>query len=362
MNILNVTSIVEWRGGDAQMYTIYNLLKKHQTLNQFILCPENSVLYKKAVQDHAQVVSYTKKNKVFSLVKPIVHYVKKFNINVLHIHDSSALSAAIIAKMFLKKDLKLIYSRKRNNPIKNNFFKKLKYDNKYIYKIVSVSKAVEKIFHDIQIPSQKLLTIYDAIDVKNFENKLKTGFLLNELNLFAENKIIGNISSLSKQKDLVTFIKAAHIICSKKENIHFIVLGTGSEEMMLKQIVEEKKLEKNIHFLGFKTNVADYLNEFDVLLMSSITEGLPLTIYEAFASKVPVVSTKAGGIPEVITDGENGFLAEIGDAETLAKGCLLLLENKDLANNFKEKSFIKVNKYFDLKNLEENYYNFYTKL
>src|SRR5690606_30782448 len=99
-----------------------------------------------------QVLSYEKKNKVFSLVKPIIHYVKKFNITVLHIHDSSALSAAIIAKVILKKDLKLIYSRKRNNKIKNNYFSKLKYNNKYIYKIVSVSKAVEKIFHDIHIP------------------------------------------------------------------------------------------------------------------------------------------------------------------------------------------------------------------
>src|SRR5690606_22413045 len=245
MNILNVTSIVEWRGGDAQMYTIYNLLKKHTSLNQYILCPENSILYKKAVKDNAQVLSYEKKNKVFSLVKPIIHYVKKFNITVLHIHDSSALSAAIIAKVILKKDLKLIYSRKRNNKIKNNYFSKLKYNNKYIYKIVSVSKAVEKIFHDIHIPSKKLLTIYDAIDVSKFANNSKKGLIHKELQLSDEIKIIGNISSLAKQKDLVTFINTAEKVVKVNLNVQFVILGTGPEENNLKDLVKAKQLENH---------------------------------------------------------------------------------------------------------------------
>lgn len=362
MNILNVTSIVEWRGGDAQMYTIYNLLKKYGELDQYILCPENSVLYKKASNDKAQVIAYTKKNKVFSLIKPIIKCVKEFNIDVLHIHDSSALSAAIIAKMLVKKDLKIIYSRKRNNTIKNNFFKKLKYDNKYIYKIVSVSKAVEKIFVNINIPKEKLLTIYDAINVSEFANKNKTGLIHKELNLPEELKIIGNISSLAKQKDLITFINTAEKVIKKNSNVRFVILGTGSEEPVLKELVQAKQLENSVYFLGFKTNVADYLKEFDILLMTSVTEGLPLTIYEAFASKIPIVSTKAGGIPEVIKDGTNGYLTEIGDANLLAEKCLSLLEQPEIANQFKDRSFDMVTSQFDLKNLEQNYYNFYTNL
>lgn len=362
MNILNVTSIVEWRGGDAQMYTIYNLLRKYDELDQYILCPENAVLYKKALDDKAQVIVYTKKNKVLSLIKPIINCVKKFNIHVLHIHDSSALSAAIIAKMLLKKDLKIIYSRKRNNPIKNNFLKKLKYDNKYIYKIVSVSKAVEKIFIDINISKKKLLTIYDAINVSEFAYKNRTGLIHKELNLPKELKIIGNISSLAKQKDLITFINTAEKVIKKNSNVRFVILGTGSEEPVLRELVKMKQLENCVFFLGFKTNVADYLKEFDVLLMTSITEGLPLTIYEAFASKIPIVSTKAGGIPEVVKDGINGYLTEIGDADLLAEKCLLLLDQPDIANKFKNHSFDLVTSQFDLKNLEENYYHFYTNL
>lgn len=362
MNILNVTSIVEWRGGDAQMYTIYNLLKKYNTLNQYILCPENSVLYKKALNDGAQVLSYVKKNKVFSLVKPIISYVNQFKIDILHLHDSSALSAAIIAKIILKKDIKIIYSRKRNNRIKDNFFSKLKYNNKYIYKIVSVSKAVEKIFVDINIPKEKLLTIYDAIDVSEFTNKSKKGLIHKDLNLCEDIKIIGNISSLAKQKDLVTFINTAEKVIKGNSKVRFVILGTGPEETILKELVKAKHLESIVYFLGFKTNVADYLKEFDILLMTSLTEGLPLTIYEAFASQIPIVSTKAGGIPEVITDNINGFLTEIGDAELLGKKCLLLLQQPDLADQFKKHSFDLVTSQFDLKNLEENYYNFYNKL
>lgn len=362
MNILNITSIVEWRGGDAQMYTIYNLLKKYPELNQYILCPENSILFKKALNHKAQVISYRKKNKVFSLISPIIECIKKYNIDILHIHDSSALSAAIIAKILAQRKVKIIFSRKRNNPIKNNFIKKLKYNNNYIYKIVSVSKAVEKIFIDINIPQNKLLTIYDAINVSDFSNKTKTGLIHKELNLSNGIKIIGNISSLAKQKDLVTFINTAENILKKETNVRFVILGTGPEEQVLKKLVQKKKLEDFILFLGFKSNVSDYLKEFDILLMTSLTEGLPLTIYEAFASEIPIVSTKAGGIPEVITDGFNGYLTEIGDYENLSVKCLDLLNDPKISKQFTEISYKIVSSQFDLKNLEENYYTFYTQL
>src|SRR5690606_27500854 len=133
------------------------------------------------------------------------------------------------------------------------FFKKLKYDNKYIFKIVSVSKAVEKIFVNINIPKDKLLTIYDAINVSEFKDKHKTGLIHKELNLPEELKIIGNISSLAKQKDLVTFINTAEKVIKKNSNVRFVILGTGSEETILKELVQTKKLENNVCILGINT-------------------------------------------------------------------------------------------------------------
>lgn len=363
MKILNVTSIVEWRGGDAQMYTIFKLLNKYKDISQYILCPENSVLAEKCKDENADYFTYERKSKIKSLILPIIRIVEEQNINVLHIHDSSALSAAILAKMFSKKQFRIIYSRKRNNRIKDNFFSKLKYDNPYVEKIVCVSKAVEKIYLDIKMQESKLLTIYDAIDVSKFAGVKSKNIIHNELNISDDTIIIGNICSLSKQKDIKTFVDTAKLILESTHNkVEFVLIGEGELEKELKDYVDSLNLGNKIHFLGFRNNVNELLPELDILLITSLTEGLPLIVYEAFASKVPIVSTKAGGIPEVIVDNETGFLAEVGDKNVLSSKVLTLLNNDDLKEKMIEKAFDLVSSNFDLKNLKENYYRFYTSL
>ncbi|GGE94022.1 Glycosyltransferase involved in cell wall bisynthesis [Chishuiella changwenlii] len=363
MKILNVTSIVEWRGGDAQMYTIYNLLNKYKDIKQYILCPENSLLAEKCKHDNADYFTYKKKSKIKSLVSPIIRIVEEQNIDVLHIHDSSALSAAILAKMFTQIQVKIIYSRKRNNRIKDNFFSKLKYDNSYVEKIICVSKAVEKIYLDIKMNQSKLLVIYDAIDVSKFTGNKSKNIIHKELNISDDTLIIGNICSLSKQKDINTFVDTAKLVLEKIQNkVEFVLIGGGELEKELKDYVDSLNLGNKIHFLGFRNNVNELLPELNVLLITSLTEGLPLSVYEAFASKVPIVSTKAGGISEVIIDNETGFLAEVGASNALSSKILTLLDNDELRKEIVEKAFNLVSSNFDLKNLEENYYKFYKSL
>ncbi|MBW1618954.1 MULTISPECIES: glycosyltransferase family 4 protein [Empedobacter] len=363
MRILNVTSIEDWRGGDAQMYTIYNLLKKYDEIEQFILCPDTSILSQKCEADKASYFTYNKKSKIKSLIKPIQQIVKNQNIDVLHVHDSSALSASILAKILSCRDVRIIYSRKRNNRIKNNFFSKLKYDNKYVEEIVCVSKAVEQIYHDVNVSPNKLVTIYDAIDVQKFSNQISKNIIHKELNLSNETKIVGNICSLTKQKDVKTFIDSAKVIIENyNEEIAFVIIGDGVLKDDLKEYSELKGLNDKVYFLGFRDNVDELLPELDVLLITSLTEGLPLSIYEAFASRVPIVSTKAGGISEVVKNNETGFVSEIKDVDDLAKKVILILLNDELRNNIIENAYQLVSTKFDLKNLEENYLNYYKTL
>ena len=85
------------------------------------------------------------------------------------------------------------------------------------------------------------------------------------------------------------------------------------------------RLEQRVRLLGERTDVSDLLQIADVFLLTSKSEGIPLTILEAFASNVPVVATNVGGIPEVVFNGENGLLAESGDWEQIAAHLNVLL-------------------------------------
>ncbi|MFI0491318.1 glycosyltransferase family 4 protein [Flavobacterium sp.] len=366
MKILNITSITELRGGDMQMYTVFKLLKDKSDLNQYILCPENSILAGICKKDNVPFFTYKKNTlKLINLVVAIIKICRKESITVVHIHDSTALNAGLIAMKFLEKSTSLILSRKRNNKIKNKFLNRYKYSHPSIKKIVCVSKAVEAIFENILPNKSNLLTIYDAIDVAKFANKQNRNLLHQEFNFTPETSIIGNIVGLTNQKDIFTFIDTAKKIKEKNNTNHpikFVIIGDGSLKEELITYTEINKLEKDIYFTGFRNNVADLLPEFNVFLITSITEGLPLTVYEAFACKVPVVATKAGGIPEVILNGKTGFLAELKDSEILSDSVLELLTNSVLEKNIKNNAFDLVNKNHDLKVMENNYYSFYKSL
>lgn len=366
MKILNITSITELRGGDTQMYTVYNLLKDKSDLKLYILCPENSILARICKKDNANLFTYKKnKLKLINLVLAIIKICKKESISIIHIHDSTALNAGLLAMKFLSKSTSLILSRKRNNPIKNKFLNRYKYSHPNIKKIISVSKAVEVIFDNIIPDKERLLTIYDAIDVSKFTNKESQNLLHKEFNFSPETKIIGNIAGLTKQKDIYTFIDTAKKIKEKdntNSSIKFILIGDGSLKNDLISYIKSVNLENDIFFTGYRNNVTDLLPEFDVFLITSITEGLPLTVYEAFACKVPVVATKAGGIHEVITNGETGFLAKIKDSEILSEQVLKILPHSELKEKIRTNAFNLVKKNHDLSVMKDNYYTFYKSL
>jgi glycosyltransferase involved in cell wall biosynthesis len=363
MNILNVTTMQGLRGGDAQMYTIYQLLKNKTDLKQYILCPDDADLAEMCRRDNADLVTYNhNKNKKTNAIKSIIASCKNLKIDLIHVHDSTALTCSLIAMKFLNYQPKLVLSRKRNNKIKPFFLNKYKYSHPYITKIVSVSKAVEAIFDDIITDRNRLLTIYDAIDVKKVMAKKNIKILHKEFNLPDDSLIIGNIAGLDDQKDLFTFIDTAKKILQTKSalpEIKFFIVGRGPKKEVLEQYIKENQLENDVILTGFRNDVLDILPEFDVLLMTSIEEGLPLSIYEAFAAKIPVVSTDAGGIKEVVRNEETGFVTPQKDADALAKKCLEILQNPELKNKIVENAFKVVAEHHDLKNFEENYYHFY---
>src|SRR5260370_36290504 len=88
-----------------------------------------------------------------------------------------------------------------------------------------------------------------------------------------------------------------------------VLVGDGPEQPKIKELVQQRHLEPNVRFLGLRTDVARLLTAADIFLLSSISEGIPLTLIEAMAAGVPIVATSVGGIGEVVVGGVTGLLA-----------------------------------------------------
>lgn len=364
MNILNITTITGLRGGDIQMHTIYSLLKEYEDLNQYILCPEDSDLNKLYGAQDENFIPYKKSGKIFSAVNPIIKAVKEKNIDLVHVHDSSALTAVLLGSRKFPKKVKIILSRKRDKKIKKNILGKFKYGNPKISKIICVSNAVASIFDYVIKDKSKVVTIYDGIDVSKFEGNTSKGLIHSEFNLTNDVKIVGNIAALENQKDLITFVDAVALAKTNPatENVKFAIIGEGKEREKIEKHIHEKGLENDIFLLGFRKNIGELLPEFDVFMMSSISEGLPLTIYEAFACKVPVISTRAGGVPEAVIDNYSGLVCEVKDSKKLSENLIEILTKDELRNKFTENAYKMVKEKFDLPVLKENYYKLYKSL
>ena len=142
--------------------------------------------------------------------------------------------------------------------------------------------------------------------------------------------VVGNIAALVPHKGQRHLIEAAHLVVQEIPDARFVILGEGELREPLERQVRDHRLEKHVLLPGFRTDVIGCLKGFDVFAMSSVTEGLGTSLLDAMACGKAVVATTAGGIPEVVADGDTGVLVPPRDHTALAQAIVRLLTNEDL--------------------------------
>ncbi|MEX2173559.1 MAG: glycosyltransferase, partial [Pirellulaceae bacterium] len=138
------------------------------------------------------------------------------------------------------------------------------------------------------------------------------------------------VARLNPLKDHATAVRAVAHLAASHPKIRLLVVGDGEERAGIESLIAELGLERQVRLLGTRRDVAQLLAAADIFLLSSVSEGIPLTLIEAMASGLPCVSTSVGGTPEVILPGETGLLARPGDAPDLATKLKILLDDPEL--------------------------------
>ena len=181
----------------------------------------------------------------------------------------------------------------------------------------------------------------DGLSLETLHQKTASN-IHSKFNIENNKFIIGNVANHVRAKDLGTLILTLDYLVNTLnfKNIHLIQIGRFSNDTQgLKQLIKEKQLKNYITFTGFIQDGYQFTSQFNAFIMSSQSEGLPLTILESFYYKIPVISTKAGGIPEAITHNKNGLLANIKDFKTLALHVKTILESKALSTKITENAY-----------------------
>ena len=145
------------------------------------------------------------------------------------------------------------------------------------------------------------------------------------LGLAATDPVLAIIGRLVPIKDHPTLFEALRVLGDAGRTVHLLVVGDGQERGRLETLAERLGLASRLHFLGWRTDLEAVLPEVDMVICSSRNEGTPVSLIEAMAAGVPVLSTEVGGVADLVTHGETGWLVPAGDPAAMAKAIALLL-------------------------------------
>jgi glycosyltransferase involved in cell wall biosynthesis len=197
-------------------------------------------------------------------------------------------------------------------------------------KIIAVSKAVENNLLEAGISRDKIQVIYGGVDeLKKLSpeeiEQLRTSYGISKNEL-----VFGIVARLAEIKGHKYLIEAAAQVLKERNDIKFIIAGTGPLGDQLKRMVLDLKIENNVIFTGYLKDVEKIYNILDVNMITSTSEALCLSLIEGMTLGKPMIGTSVGGVPELVIQNETGLLVPARDSEALAEAILELAENATL--------------------------------
>jgi len=194
--------------------------------------------------------------------------------------------------------------------------------------VTAVSHDLARQTRDMLHTEKPIRTIYNFVDERIYRRQ-DVPELKAQLGIGTDEKVIIHISNFRRVKRVGDVVRTFAGIL-KELPAKLLLIGEGPEFPIVRQLVEELGLKPSVLFFGKQENVADLLSISDLVLLMSEKESFGLILLEAASCGVPAIGTRIGGIPEVIKNGETGFLVNVGDYRDAAEKALWLLKNDNL--------------------------------
>ena len=197
--------------------------------------------------------------------------------------------------------------------------------------VVSVSEDLRRFFcRATRTSLGRVRVIYNGVDPDAWRGG-RAPEVRRSLGIPAGAAVVGTVGSLYEVKGHAYLIQAARLILERRPDVHFVLVGGGPLDGELRAQAQAQGVGEQVHLVGHREDVRQLLAAMDVFVLPSLSEGLPLALLQAMAAGKPAVVTEVGGIPEVVGNGETGFLVPPRNAEALADRVITLLESPSTA-------------------------------
>ncbi|HEX2685581.1 MAG TPA: glycosyltransferase [Kofleriaceae bacterium] len=249
------------------------------------------------------------------LVLRLARWLRTHRVDLVHTHNRMALIYGAPAGRLA--GARVVHTKHGNNPKGGTRLFAGKLSARLVDAFVAVSaETAEFARKRNEIDERRLMVIANGIELGRFHPEpAARARVRNELGIAGDAWVIGTVGRIATEKNQALLLRAMAPLLGPK--VRLIVAGDGPLLPALSELAGTLGVTQLTHLLGARRDVPDVLNALDVFVMSSDTEGLPLVVLEAMATSLPVVSTSVGGIPNVLEEGQTGFLVPAGDEAAL---------------------------------------------
>ncbi|MBI2265736.1 MAG: glycosyltransferase, partial [Armatimonadetes bacterium] len=289
--------------------------------------------------------------------------------DIVHTHTSKAGFLGRLAARLSGVPLVLhtIHDLARNstrNPLLKGFYGLLeRIAARWADHIVTVSYANKDEICRIRLfPETKLTVVREGIDMDQYRATVSREEKRRQLGLSPDVPLVGMVGRLEPPKGHTYLLKAVPQVLREAQDAHFLIVGQGYLRSSLEKEARKLRIDHRVHFLGYREDMWEILCALDLFVLPSLWEGLGIVLLEAMAFRLPIVSTRVGGIVDVVLHGETGLMVEARDPESLAQAIIELLKDRERARLMGEKGYQRVVAEFKDRTANEQMLALYEKL
>lgn len=332
LRICHVVSGDLWGGAEAQVYQLVRCIVDRGDHQVFVITLNKGVLFDRLMDMSIDVSSIEEtKMRIWEMIFKIRSFLKTNKIDLVHCHGfKENLLAGFAVKMFL--GCVVVRTHHGRGVVSGSLSKALieKLNTHLLTnKMIAVSHELKLFLVGLGFSENKIEVIHNGIDCKELTLSKGSKAVIEQHSIPSGSFIIGTASRIEHEKGHQYLLLVVKELIESDLPVVLVIVGDGNLKQKYQQMAQEMNISKSVIFTGFQENVCNYLNIFDLFVMMSLNEGIPLALIEAMCMGKAVVCSAVGGIPEVVKSNVNGILVPTEDYRSCAAACHKILSQKD---------------------------------
>ena len=264
------------------------------------------------------------------IVREIISLLKKLKIDILHTHEPrSDLFGCLAGKISRTPIVATMHGWIANSWKQETIIRINKWAARFFDYVIVVNVPMRDDLLKEGIPPPIISVLHNCIVKENYYRDQRKGYISQSIGKEIGSPVIGTLGRLSPEKGHGDFVEAAAIVLSRGYKAHFVIVGDGPEAGKIDGMISGKGLGDSVTMAGYLRDPRRVLQEFDLMVLPSYSEGLPNVVLESLMMEVPVISTAVGGVPDIIRDGEEGTLIPPGNPGTMAQAIIDFLNDPE---------------------------------